>query len=83
MLEGKAIKSDPFKRLEGNFVGLDWLDEDEEAMREPIVITNPEGLGMKMPSNDFTVDDVAKLIGADTPIEVIGKPTLVFTATSN
>lgn len=72
MFEGKTIKDDPFQRLKGNSVGLEWLAEDEGAMREPIVIEDPDGLGMKMPPNDFTVDDVAQLIGDSTPVEVIG-----------
>jgi F-box/leucine-rich repeat protein 10/11 len=72
ILEGKTIKDDPFQRLKGNAVGLEWLAEDEGAMREPIVIESPDGLGLKMPPNDFTVDDVVQLIGDNTPVEVIG-----------
>jgi F-box and leucine-rich repeat protein 10/11 len=71
-LEGKTIKDDPFQRLKGNLVGLEWLEEDDAAMREPVVIESPEGLGMKMPPNNFSVEDVVQLIGADTPVEVIG-----------
>lgn len=72
MLEGKSIKDDPFKRMEGKDVNLEWLEEDEDAMKEPIVIEFIEGLGMKMPKSDFTVEDVAELVGEDTPVEVIG-----------
>lgn len=72
VLEQKDIKNAPFKRMEGSSVGLQWLEDDNEAMTEPIVIERPEGLGMKMPSRDFTVDDVAELVGEDTPLEVIG-----------
>ena len=72
LLEGKTIKDDPFKRLEGSAVGLEWLATDEGAMKEPIVIENPDGLGMKMPPGDFTVNDVVELIGRDAPLEVIG-----------
>ncbi|KAG5643910.1 hypothetical protein DXG03_009481 [Asterophora parasitica] len=71
ILEEKSIKNDPFKRLDGGDVGLHWLEEDETAMTEPIVIEKPDGLGMKMPPSDFTVDDVAELVGEDTPLEVI------------
>ncbi|KAG6910882.1 hypothetical protein DXG01_006565 [Tephrocybe rancida] len=70
-LEQKSIKEDPFKRLTGPDVGLEWLEEDPTAMTEPVVIEQPDGLGMTMPSNDFTVDDVAELVGEDTPVEVI------------
>ncbi|KAF5387004.1 hypothetical protein D9615_001759 [Tricholomella constricta] len=71
ILEEKSIKNDPFKRLHGGDVGIHWLEEDETAMTEPVVIEQPDGLGMKMPPADFTVDDVVKLIGEDTPVEVI------------
>lgn len=74
ILEGKTIKDDPFQRPKGSAVGLEWLEEDERAMTEPIIIDSPEGLGMKMPPPDFTVDDVAEIVGEDTPVEVIGIP---------
>jgi F-box/leucine-rich repeat protein 10/11 len=72
MLEGKVTKGDPFSRMDGEKVSLSWVEEDETAMREPIVIEKPDGLGMKMPSVDLTVDDVAELVGEETPLEVIG-----------
>lgn len=78
ILEGKTIKDDPFQRLKGNVVGLEWLTEDEGAMKEPIIIESPDGLGMKMPPNDFTVDDVVQLIGDSTPVEVIGLLCIYF-----
>jgi len=74
VLEKKEIKDSPFRRLDGSSVGIQWLQEDEGAMTEPIIIERPDGLGMKMPSNEFTVDEVTELIGADTPVEVIGTP---------
>jgi hypothetical protein len=71
-LQGKEIKESTFKRMKGHEVGLEWLDTDEHAMREPIVIEVPDGLGMKMPPKDLTVDDIAELVGGDTPLDVIG-----------
>lgn len=65
-------------------VTLAWLNSAEDAFREPIIIEDPAGLGMRMPgwpsdngpgsegSSDFDVDDVAKIVGGDTPVEVIG-----------
>jgi F-box/leucine-rich repeat protein 10/11 len=72
ILQEKRTDGDPFKRMHGGDLGLSWLDENEMAMREPIVIENPEGLEMKMPSSDLTVGEVAELVGKDTPVEVIG-----------
>lgn len=63
---------DPFKRMEGAEVCLDWLNNDETAMREPIVVDTSDGLGMKMPPADLTVSDVAELVGPDMLVEVMG-----------
>ncbi|KAJ7231465.1 jumonji superfamily protein [Mycena haematopus] len=72
MLENKTFKPDKFKRMHGSEVTVEWLEEDEGAMMEPIVVEKPDGLGMKMPPSDFTVEDVAELVGEETPLEVIG-----------
>ena len=61
--------------MKGSDVGLEWLENDENAMKEPIVIEDPEGLGMKMPEANFTVSDVADIVGHETPVEVIGMIT--------
>ena len=80
MMEGKAIKKDPFRRMKGSEVGIEWLENDENAMKEPIVIEEDEGLGMKMPPADFSVDDVADALGRDHPVEVIGRYSLASDA---
>ncbi|KAF8623960.1 hypothetical protein AX15_006118 [Amanita polypyramis BW_CC] len=75
MLEGKVIKADPFKRMIGSSVNIDWLESDEDAMKEPIIIEKPEGLGMKMPPKQFSVQDVVDCVGAEIAVEVIDVPT--------
>ena len=75
VIQSKPIKDDEFRRMEGSDVGLEWLENDENAMKEPIVIENFEGLGMKMPDANFTVSDVADIVGHETPVEVIGMIT--------
>ena len=72
MLEKKEIKKDPFRRFKGSELE-EWLEQDDDALREPIVIENPEGLGMSMPPNTLSVGDVAEYIGDGTPVEVIGE----------
>ena len=72
MLETKEIKKDLFKRFNGSELE-DWLEQDDDALQEPIVIEDPDGLGMIMPPNTFSVEDVAELIGEGTPVEVIGE----------
>ncbi|KAI0693879.1 Clavaminate synthase-like protein [Cytidiella melzeri] len=69
-----TIKPDPFKRMAGSDVTMEWLETDSSALTEPIVIETPDGLGMKMPEG-FTVDDVAESLGADMPVEVIDVAT--------
>ena len=71
MLQGKIIKPDPFKRMLGSEVTMDWLESDSTALTEPIVIESPEGLGMRMPQC-LTVDGVVEALGESTPVEVIG-----------
>lgn len=78
MLEGKTIKDDNFQRMQGSEVGLEWLESNPNAMREPFVVETPDGLGMKMPDEDFSVDSVAEVVGEDTPVEVIGTLKSVF-----
>ncbi|KAJ6547217.1 JmjC domain-containing histone demethylation protein 1 [Mycena capillaripes] len=75
MLENKTFKPDKFKRMHGSEVTVEWLEEDDDAMTEPIVVEQPDGLGMKMPPTDFTVEDVAELVGEETPVEVIDVAT--------
>lgn len=59
--------------MDGHDVSVKWLQDDEDAMKEPIIVEQPNGLEMEMPPADtFTVDQVAELVGADTPVEVIG-----------
>lgn len=71
-MQNKTIAKDNYKRMQGSEVGIEWLESDDTALKEPIVIEQPDGLGMKMPSTHFTVEDVAEAVGEDTPVEVIG-----------
>ena len=73
MLKDKIIKPDNFRRIHGSNLTVEWLNDDISALSEPIVIEEPEGLGMSMPSSEFTVSDVAEIVGSDTPVEVMGK----------
>ncbi|KAF8840982.1 Clavaminate synthase-like protein [Paxillus ammoniavirescens] len=71
VIQSKPIEDDEFKRMKGSDVGIEWLENDQDALKEPIVIESPEGLGMKMPDENFTVSDVADVVGHETPVEVI------------
>lgn len=78
MLDGKKVKDDSFRRMKGSEVCLEWVESDARAMQEPFVVENPDGLGMKMPDTDFSVDDVVEAVGEDTLVEVIGIYILPF-----
>src|ERR1700722_14012038 len=78
LLDSKIVAEANFKRMHGSGVSLNWLNSDDSAMREPIIIESPDGLGMKMPPPTFTVRDVAEIVGEDAPVEVIGKESLVL-----
>ncbi|KAG8760511.1 JmjC domain-containing histone demethylation protein 1 [Serendipita sp. 396] len=69
--ESKKYSPDNFRRMNGSDIGMEWILRDESAMKEPIVIEAPEGLGMKMPPKEMTVRDVANEVGPDTHVEVI------------
>lgn len=68
----KDIKSGDFRCMKGSDVNTEWLERDPDALKEPVIIENSEGLGMRMPPKEFTVADVAECIGPETPLEVIG-----------
>ncbi|KAG8795110.1 JmjC domain-containing histone demethylation protein 1, partial [Serendipita sp. 399] len=69
--ESKKYSPDNFRRMNGSDIGMEWILRDETAMKEPIVIEVPDGLGMKMPPREMTVRDVANEVGPDTHVEVI------------
>ncbi len=71
-LEKRATSGDPFPRMKGAELTLDWLANNENAMTEPILVEQPEGLGMEMPEPGLTVADIADIVGVDTPVEVMG-----------
>ncbi|TFK55342.1 Clavaminate synthase-like protein [Heliocybe sulcata] len=71
MLQGKTIKDADFPRMKGSEVNLEWLENNEDALTQPIVIPDPEGLGLKMPSPDLSIEEIAEIIGEDHPVEVI------------
>jgi hypothetical protein len=71
-MENKVIKKHDFPHLSGCEITVEWLNSNENAFREPIVIQIPEGLGMKMPPKDFQVSDICRILGGGTPVEVIG-----------
>ncbi|KAH9079132.1 JmjC domain-containing histone demethylation protein 1 [Lactarius deliciosus] len=75
LLENKTFSKDAFKKMTGSELTQDWLDSDPTAMMEPVIIEEPDGLGMTMPSSNLTVSEIAATLGHDTPLEVIDVST--------
>ncbi|KAI0065496.1 jumonji protein [Artomyces pyxidatus] len=75
MLEHKSFGKDNFRRMEGSQLSQEWLDNDPTAMTEPVLVEEPQGLGMKMPDRNLSVDDIAEIMGRDTTVEVIDVPS--------
>ncbi|KAH9955595.1 jumonji protein [Russula dissimulans] len=71
LLDSKSFSMDEFKRMRGADLTEEWLDNDPNAMTEPIIIENPDGLGMMMPQASLTVSEIADILGPETPVEVI------------
>ena len=77
-MQGKTIHEDKFLRMRGSELTLDWLNSNGDALKEPIVIENPEGLGMTMPEAGFEVRDILDILSEETPVEVIGMYLVQF-----
>ena len=58
--------------MSGSDLTLEWLNTDPKAMTEPIIIEQPDGLGMRMPPGDITVSEIAEIVGPSMPVEVMG-----------
>lgn len=72
ILASKAVEEGYFKTYQAADLTDEWIYG--AGMDEPFVVKSPEGLGMTMPSRDITVTQIAKLVGGDKVIEVIGEP---------
>jgi F-box/leucine-rich repeat protein 10/11 len=80
LLENKTFSKDTFKKMTGSELTQDWLDSDPTAMTEPIIVEEPDGLGMAMPPSSLTVPEIATTLGHDTPLEVMGRFFSIFSS---
>ena len=81
--------SDNFPRLPGSLLTKSWIESDDQEQypptlyygdkREPLVVSKQDGgidsMGGKLPAKDLTVADVARLVGPQRTVEVIGSST--------
>lgn len=80
-VRSKVTKGDPFQRLLGKDLTLEWINGDNNALTEPIIVEICDGLGMRMPERSLTVRDIASILGEDTPVEVMGEAYFSFAIT--
>lgn len=60
---------DLFVDLDGESLTIDYLDQ--HGFDTPIKVRNKEGLGLKVPHSEFSVDDVIRYCGPDLKVDVI------------
>ncbi|CAG8715052.1 10779_t:CDS:2, partial [Cetraspora pellucida] len=60
VLDSKSFINHKFPKVRGDQLTLDWIRTF--GFDEPILIDNPEGLDMKMPSKDITVSYIAATV---------------------
>uniref|UniRef100_A0A8D3CP11 [histone H3]-dimethyl-L-lysine(36) demethylase n=1 Tax=Scophthalmus maximus TaxID=52904 RepID=A0A8D3CP11_SCOMX len=60
-------------RMEGRDLTYEFIQRC--GLREPIIFEKPDGLGLKMPDADFTVNDVKMFVGSRRMIDVMDVST--------
>ncbi|KAL4640613.1 lysine-specific demethylase 2A-like isoform X1 [Arapaima gigas] len=68
-LQSDRFSSDRVKRMEGKDFTYEYIQR--EGLRDPIIFEKPDGLGIKMPDSDFTVNDVKLYVGNRRVIDVM------------
>ncbi|XP_026102439.1 lysine-specific demethylase 2A-like isoform X2 [Carassius auratus] len=72
-LHSNRFGSDRVKRMEGKDLTYEYIQRC--GLRDPIVFERPDGLGIKMPEPDFSVNDVKSLVGSRRMIDVMDVDT--------
>uniref|UniRef100_A0AAR2L112 [histone H3]-dimethyl-L-lysine(36) demethylase n=1 Tax=Pygocentrus nattereri TaxID=42514 RepID=A0AAR2L112_PYGNA len=65
--------SDRVQRMEGKDFTFEYIQRG--GLRDPIIFDRPDGLGIKMPDPDFTVNDVKTFVGSRRMIDVMDVAT--------
>ncbi|KAJ1979864.1 JmjC domain-containing histone demethylation protein 1 [Dimargaris xerosporica] len=70
LLQARTFTPAPFPAFEtGQILTAAWLET--HGLDEPVLVRKPQGLDLIMPSPDLSVDEIAQLIGSETPVDVI------------
>ncbi|ROI47866.1 Lysine-specific demethylase 2A [Anabarilius grahami] len=72
-LHSSRFSSDRVKRMEGKDLTFEYVQRC--GLRDPIIFERPDGLGIKMPDQDFSVNDVKLFVGSRRMIDVMDVST--------
>ncbi|TRY89954.1 hypothetical protein DNTS_001675 [Danionella cerebrum] len=72
-LHSSSFNSDRVKRMVGKEFSFEYVQRS--GLRDPIIFEKPDGLGIKMPDSDFSVNDVKMFVGSRRMIDVMDVAT--------
>ncbi|XP_007574681.1 lysine (K)-specific demethylase 2Aa isoform X1 [Poecilia formosa] len=72
-VRSEKFSSDRIVRMEGKDFTYEFVQKG--GLRDPILFEKPEGLGIKMPEPDFSVNDVKTFVGSRRMIDVMDVST--------
>ncbi|XP_008417135.1 lysine (K)-specific demethylase 2Aa isoform X2 [Poecilia reticulata] len=72
-VSSEKFSSDRIVRMEGKDFTYEFVQKG--GLRDPILFEKPEGLGIKMPEPDFSVNDVKTFVGSRRMIDVMDVST--------
>uniref|UniRef100_A0A671VNP0 [histone H3]-dimethyl-L-lysine(36) demethylase n=1 Tax=Sparus aurata TaxID=8175 RepID=A0A671VNP0_SPAAU len=72
-VSSQRFSSDRVIRMEGKDLTYEYVQRG--GLRDPIILEKPDGLGLKMPDPDFSVNDVKMFVGSRRMIDVMDVST--------
>ena len=69
LLSSREFQPHSFQIMQGNDVTAQWAKET--GFRDPIIILEPDGLGLTMPPHELTVRQVAEACGLERTVQVL------------
>ncbi|XP_044041461.1 lysine (K)-specific demethylase 2Aa isoform X9 [Siniperca chuatsi] len=72
-VNSQRFSSDRVIRMEGRDLTYEFIQRG--GLRDPIIVEKPDGLGIKMPDPDFSVNDVKMFVGSRRMIDVMDVST--------
>ncbi|XP_073332680.1 lysine (K)-specific demethylase 2Aa isoform X2 [Pagrus major] len=72
-VSSQRFSSDRVIRMEGKDLTYEYIQRG--GLRDPIILEKPDGLGLKMPDPDFSVNDVKMFVGSRRMIDVMDVST--------